>query len=230
MHNRFSKFLLLVMALTLLVGVIPAGAQEEAAVLRVPMNPDPEHLNPFTGTTIAISNILNQVYEGLIGLDANTGEFTPKLAESWDVSEDGLTYTFHLRQGVLFHEAEGVEFEDGDREFKADDWVAAANYAATNDESISAHPEWLESVVGYTEKFEGTAETISGITVVDDYTIEVQLTEPNRLFLTTLGVPGIPQEVVASMDDFLTTPVGTGPFQFVEWQRDSFLELAANPD
>ncbi len=230
MHNRLSKLLILLMAFTLLVGIVPAGAQDEAAVLRLPINPDPEHLNPFTGTTIAISNILNQVYDGLIGLDANTGEFQPALAESWEVSEDGLTYTFNLRQGVMFHEAAGVEFEDGDREFKADDWVAAANYATTDDESISAHPEWLESVVGYAEKFDGSAETIFGITVVDDYTIEMQLTKPNRLFLLTLGVPGIPQEVVANMGDFINTPVGTGPFQFVEWQRDDFLALEANPE
>lgn len=230
MHNHLSRFLLLVMALTLIVGVVPAGAQDGAAVLRLPMSPDPEHLNPFTATTIAISNILNNVYDGLIALDADTGEFIPALAESWEVSEDGLIYTFHLRQGVLFHEIDGVEFEDGDREFKSDDWLAAANYSATEDETISAHPEWLETVVGYAEKVAGDAETVSGITAPDDYTIEIQLTEPNRLFLTLLGVPGIPQEVVANMADFVNKPVGTGPFQFVEWQRDNFLELAANAD
>src|SRR5688572_30760413 len=130
MRNRLSKLVVLLMALTLLIGVVPTGAQDGAAILRLPMSPDPEHLNPFTGTTIAISNILNNVYDGLIGLDADTGEFTPALAESWEVSEDGLTYTFHLRQGVMFHDIEGVEWEDGDREFKAEDWLAAANYSA----------------------------------------------------------------------------------------------------
>src|SRR5690606_21088540 len=121
----------------------------------------------------AISNILNNVYDGLIGLDADTGEFTPALAESWEVSEDGLTYTFHLRQGVMFHDIEGVEWEDGDREFKAEDWLAAANYSATDDETVSAHPEWLETIVAYAEKVAGDAETISGIVAPDDYTIEI---------------------------------------------------------
>lgn len=230
MQNRLSKFLLLFMVLTLAISVMPAGAQGDAAILRLPMNPDPEHLNPFTSTTIAISTINNNIYEGLIGLDANTGEFVPALAESWEISEDGLTYTFNLREGVLFHDTGNVEFADGDREFKASDWLFAANYAATDDESLSRHPEWLESVVGYTEKFEGTAETISGLTAPDDYTIVVELVEPNRLFLTTLGVPGIPQEVVENIGDYINSPVGTGPFQFVQWQRDDFLELEANPD
>src|SRR5690606_18546693 len=205
MVKRFTKFMLLLMVLSLVVAV-PAGAQDEAPVLRVPMSPDPEHLNPFTATTIAISTVLNQVYEGLVGLDPVSGEPVPRLAESWEVSEDGLTYTFNLRQGVLFHNVEGVEFEDGDREFKASDWVFAANYSATDDESLSSHPEWLESVVGYTEKFEGTAETVSGITSPDDYTIVIELTQANRLFLTTLGVPGIPQEVVENMEAHLNSP------------------------
>ena len=229
MVKRFTKFMLLLMVLSLVVAV-PAGAQDEARVLRVPMSPDPEHLNPFTATTIAISTVLNQVYEGLVGLDPVSGEPVPRLAESWEVSEDGLVYTFNLRQGVLFHDVEGVEFEDGDREFKAEDWIAAAEYSVTEDETVSSHPEWLESVVGYDEFLAGEADSLSGLNALDDYTIEITLKEPNRLFLFTLGVPGIPQEILPRMSEFANSPVGTGPFQFVEWQRDSFLELKANPD
>lgn len=212
---------------------LPTLAQDDAQVLRLPMSPDPEHLNPFTATTIAISTVNNSIYEGLLALDAPTGEFVPALAESYTISDDQLVYTFNIRHGVLFHDIGTVEFEDGDREFKTDDWVAAALYSVTEDEEQSAHPEWLESVVGYEEFRTGGAETISGINALDDYTLELTLAEPNRLFLTTLGVPGIPQEVVAGMAEGTfdeNTAVGTGPFQFVEWQRDSFLELAANPD
>ncbi len=228
MTRKFVSLFLIVMTVGLLV--MPAGAQDDAAVLRVPMSPDPEHLNPFTATTIAISTVINNVYQGLIGLDANTGEFIPRLAESWDVSDDGLVYTFQLRPGVLFHDIEGVEFEGGDREFKADDWIAAAEYSVNEDDTVSAHPEWMESVVGYDEMLAGDAENLSGLRAIDDYTIELTLKEPNRLFLSTLGVPGIPQEILPRIADFENIPVGTGPFQFVEWQRDNFLELEANPD
>lgn len=229
MFKRFSKLVLLLMVVSL-VAVVPAGAQDDAPVLRVPMSPDPEHLNPFTATTIAISTILGQVYEGLFALDQATGEMVPSLAESYDLSDDGTVYTFHLRPGVLFHDVEDVEFEDGDREFKADDWIAAAEYSVNEDDTISAHPEWMESVVGYDELLAGDADHLEGVKALDDHTIEVTLKAPNRLFLNTLGVPGIPQEILPRMADFLNRPVGTGPFQFVEWQRDSFLDLEANPD
>ncbi len=219
-------FLLLIASLL----VIPVGAQDAGYELRYPMSPDPEHLNPFTATTIAISSVNNNIYEGLLGLNAVTGEFVPRLAESWEISDDGLNYTFNLRHGVLFHDTGNVEFVDGDREFKSDDWICAAEHSVTDDESISAHPEWLESVVGSDEFKAGDADSISGIVAPDDYTLDITLKEPNRLFLTQLGVPGMPCEVVNNIEDYINSPVGTGPFQFVEWQRDSFLKLAANPD
>lgn len=218
-------FLLLVLSLL----VIPAAAQD-ARGLRLPMYPDPEHLNPFTATTVAISNVNNNMYEGLVGLDAPTGEYVPRLAESWTLSDDNLTYMFNLRRGVLFHDTGTVEFEGGDREFKASDFICAAEYSVNEDETVSAHPEWLESLVGYDEFLSGDADSISGLVASDDYTVQMTLKAPNVLFLTTLGVPGIPCEVVADMANHINSPVGTGPFQFVEWQRDSFIQLAANPD
>jgi ABC-type transport system substrate-binding protein len=229
MTKRLS-FLLAMLLIAAMLVPFGVSAQDEN-VLRMPISPDPEHLNPFTGTTIAISVILNNVYEGLFKLDRETGQPEPALAESYEVSDDGLNYTFHLRQGVLFHAIPGVEFTDGDREFKADDWIWAASLSASGDENISAHPEWTESIVGASEVAEGTATEISGITKVDDYTIEVTLAAPNRLFLINLGVPAIPQEAYEQLGEaFAETPVGTGPFQFVEWLRDDHISVEANPD
>jgi ABC-type transport system substrate-binding protein len=228
MFRTLSRILLLALVAALLA--LPAAAQD-AAILRYPISPDPEHLNPFTATTIAIGTVMNNIYEGLFRLDQQTGEMVPHLAESYEVSDDGLTYTFNLRQGVLFHDVPWVEFEDGDREWKAEDWVWAAELSLSEDETVSSHPEWIESVVGAAEFKAGEAESVSGIEVIDDYTIQVTLTEPNRLFLTTLGVPAVPREAYEQLgENFATRPVGTGPFQFVEWQRDNFVQLEANPD
>lgn len=231
MVRRFSQLLALALLASLLA-VVPVMAQDDAGyVLRYPIDTDPEHLNPFTATTIAISTINRNIYESLISMNTLTGEFVPQLAESWEISDDGLTYTFHLRQGVLFHDTGAVEFTDGDREFKAEDWVCAAEHSISEDETVSAHPEWMETVVGYDEFKAGEADSVSGIETPDDYTIILTLKEQNRLFTTTLGVPGMPCEALEQIADTLgTTPVGTGPFQFVEWQRDNFVELEANPD
>ena len=226
MKTRF-KIVFLILVLTLLA--MPAAAQE-GNELRIPMFPDPEHLNPFTSTTVAISNVNNNIYEGLLGLDNPTGEYIPRLAESYTLSDDNLSYTFNLRQGVMFHDTGTVEFADGNREFTSEDFICAAEHSVNEDETVSAHPEWLESVVGYDEFLAGEADSISGLSAPDAYTINMTLKAPNVLFLTTLGVPGIPCEVVADMESYINSPVGTGPFQFVEWQRDSFLQLAANPD
>ena len=229
MARRFSRVFVFLLIASLLLA-IPITAQEEGYVLRYPIGTDPEHLNPFTATTIAISTVMRNIYENLLSLDAPTGEFNPQLAESWEISDDNLTYTFHLRQGVLFHDTGAVEFEDGDREFKASDWVCAAEHSVSEDETVSAHPEWLESVVGYDEFLAGDADSLSGIETPDDYTLVITLKEPNRLFLTTLGVPGMPCEALELGEELSTNPVGTGPFQFTEWQRDSFIQLDANPD
>lgn len=231
MFKRLSRVLL---AALLAVGVgaaaLPVHAQSPT-ILRYPINPDPEHLNPFIATTIAIGTVANHIYEGLASLNRQTGEPEPWLAESWDISDDGLVYTFKLRKGVMFHAVEGVKFDNDDREFKADDWVWAAKLSLNKDEKISAHPEWMESVLGAAEFREGTATEISGLETPDPYTIKITLKEPNRLFLTTLGVPAVPREAYEQLGaDFANKPVGTGPFQLVEWRRDNYIEVKANPD
>jgi peptide/nickel transport system substrate-binding protein/oligopeptide transport system substrate-binding protein len=229
----FKRLHVALAALLLLALALPLGvaAQDADNYLRWPISPDPEHLNPFTATTIAISTINNNIYEGLVRLDQEKNEYQPLLAEKWEISDDQLTYTFHLRKGVLFHKVEGVDLSDADREFKADDWIWAAKLSLSKDEKVSAHPEWMESVAGAKDFAEGKAQDVSGMKKIDDYTIELKLEAPNRLFLKTLGVPAVSRKAYEQLGDkFNTTPVGTGPFQFVEWNRDDHLTLKANPD
>lgn len=231
MRKRVSGLLAILLVIALVLPLAAVSAQEDAVVLRYPINPDPEHLNPFTATTIAIGVINRNIYEGLFKLDDATGEIEPWLAESYDVSEDRLTYTFHLRQGVLFQEAEGVTYDDGDREYKAEDYIWAAQILDSDDETVSQHADDLSNIVGAAEFRAGEADTISGITAVDDYTIEVQLVQADRLFPLKASVPAVPREAYEQLgEEFNTRPVGTGPFMFVEWLRDDHITVTANPD
>ncbi len=225
MRRKFTLALALLLVLTLLA---PLTQAQEPVIIRYPISPDPEHLNPFTATTIAISTINRNIYEGLVELDFNTGDPMPLLAESWEISDDNLTYTFNLRQGVLYHDVEGVEWADGDREMKAEDFVFAAHTYNTDDETVSQHPEIMDGVVGAEAHRTGEAETIEGVQALDDYTLQITLEEPNRLFFSAGpgGLGPMPQEAYEQLGEAInTTPVGTGPFQFVEWLRDDKLTL-----
>src|SRR5688572_20423703 len=114
--------LLLILAGVLLLSGSIFAQDDQSGFVRYPIDSDPEQLNPFISDTIAAGRVLRNIYEGLARYNAETGEVEPAIAESWDVTTnaDGQqVYTFHIRQGVLFHEVEGVDLED--REVTADD-------------------------------------------------------------------------------------------------------------
>ncbi|MCA9895077.1 MAG: ABC transporter substrate-binding protein [Anaerolineae bacterium] len=232
----------------LLMGAFTVLAQDEN-ILLYPITTDPSHLNMFTNDEIANSTVLNQIYEGLLDLDPGTGELVPQLAESYDVAindEGQQVFTFHLRQGVLFHNIAGVELED--RELTADDvlWNFMVALNADPDISEPTLASNMRFVVGAEEYTTAMQEMLDagdevplimddmdvpGLQVIDDYTFEITLRTPDRLFLVN-GMPNItsPEAYEKLGEDFNNTPVGTGPFQFVEWLRQDRVVLEANPD
>ena len=225
---------------------LSASAQDESAnMLRYPIDADPEHLNPFTGDTITISRVLRNVYEGLVRYNAETQEIEPAIAESWTVSDDGLVYTFTLRQGVLFHDVEGVELED--REVTADDILWNYMVALNGDDDVSTNAGQLSFIVGaeeYTAAYDAILEadpeaevplmmedmSVAGLEVVDDYTFQITLTQADRLFLLN-GAIAItwPEAYTELGDDFNNTAIGTGPYRFKEWLRDDRMRFLPFP-
>jgi len=197
--------------------------------LNYPIDSDPEILDAWRTTTVASRRILDNVYEGLTTFDPETAEVIPELAESWEVSSDALTYTFKLRQGVMFQEAEGVTYES--REMTADDVVWSWTRYLTEDTEVSEHPEYLIDVAGAQAYLDGQAQSVSGLKVIDDLTLEVTLAQPSHRFLANLvNAYVVPQEALDSLgDDLSNHPVGTGPFSFERWNRDDQLVLAKNP-
>jgi peptide/nickel transport system substrate-binding protein len=169
---------------------------------------DPQGFDSHTTSAYSSFEILENVYDQLVTVDENLN-MVPSLAESWEVSDDNLTWTFTLREGVVFHNG---------RPLTADDVVYS--YERIMDPDTGSGVAW---------RF-GSVESVEA---VDDLTVAIHLTEPSPNLLGRIGGYGgmaiIPKEIVedGSVD---TNPVGTGPFKFVEYVPGDRVVLEANPD
>jgi peptide/nickel transport system substrate-binding protein len=182
-------------------------APKPKGTLRVALSTYPNSLYvPLTAERNA-DNAATQLYNTLVFLDQE-GEIQPALAESWEVSEDGTEYIFHLRKGITFHNGEP---------FTAEDVIATWEYGKGED-SV-----WKEKYA--------IAETVQKI---DDYTVKVTTDGPKPLLLTTMHDfwAIVPDEYMkeVGVDGFQEHPIGTGPFMFVEWVKGDRIVYKANPN
>lgn len=193
----------------------------------------PEGFNPAfmtAGTSFDASS--RPVYNRLVEFERGTTKIGPALAEKWDVSDDGLEYTFHLRKGVKFQTTK--EFTPS-RDFNADDVVFSFKRQLDKE-----HPYHKVSNGSY-EYFNGMSmpDLLKDVVKVDDYTVKFILNRPEAPMIANLGMDfasifsaeyaekmmaaGTP-EVIDQM------PVGTGPFQLVAYQKDAVIRYKAHPD
>lgn len=167
---------------------------------------EPDQLDPQSTTSYFSFQVLENVYDTLVQPDENL-EMQPALAESWDTSEDGMTWTFHLREGVTWH--------DGSP-FTADDVVYSFNRIIDEDLANS----WR-------------LVDVEEITAVDEHTVEFRMSQPAANLLPNLGgfkgVAVVQQENVES-GEIGSHPIGTGPFTFESYASGSSINLAANED
>jgi dipeptide transport system substrate-binding protein len=215
------------------VSLLALGAAAEAKTLVFCSEGSPEGFNPqlFTaGTTFDASS--RQVYNRLVEFERGSTEVKPGLAESWTVSDDGLTYTFKLRQGVKWHATKAFE---PTRDFNADDVVFSIERQRDPN-----HPYHKVSGGTY-EYFQSMSmgELIKAVEKVDDHTVRLVLNRPEAPMIANLAMDfasimsaeyadammkaGTPEKI--DLD-----PVGTGPFQLVAYQKDAVIRYKANPD
>ncbi|MBF0230652.1 MAG: ABC transporter substrate-binding protein [Desulfamplus sp.] len=191
----------------------------------------PEGFTPAlytAGTTFDASSV--QVFDRLTSFERGTTKIVPGLAESWEVSPDGTVYTFHLRKNVDFHT---TTFFTPTRKFNADDVIFSFDR-----QRDPKHPYNKISGGNY-EYFVsmGMVELIKSIEKKDDYTVVFNLTKPEAPFLANLAMDFASihsAEYADKMlkaktpDEFDQKPVGTGPFVFVSYQKDSTIRYQAN--
>jgi peptide/nickel transport system substrate-binding protein len=193
-----------------------ANAQTPPNVLIVGQIAEPQSLDPHTVTATNDFRILVNIYDGLVRYKNGTLEVEPALALSWEVSEDGKTYTFKLRPGVTFHD--GTPFNAQAVKFNFDRML--------NEQ----HPFYNTGPFPLSFNF----ASIETVNVIDDSTVEFKLKEAFAPFLSNLAYPtGLivsPAAVEQYGKDYGRHPSGTGPFKFVEWQSSQRVVVERNPD
>ncbi len=181
-------------------------------------------LDPAIGYDWQNWSMIKSLFDGLMDYVPGTTDLRPGLAESYEISEDGLTYTFKLRPGVTFHNG---------REMTAED-VKYSLDRVTNPTTQSPGAGFFGMIEGFDAAMSGEAEGLSGVTVVDPLTVQIRLSRPDATFLHVMALnfaSVVPREAVEEFGpDFGRNPVGTGAFRLAEWTLGQRLVFEKNPD
>lgn len=182
---------------------------------------EPSTLDPAL-TQDGAGGIVGDIFSGLVTLDTSLN-VQPALAESWDVTPDGKTYTFHLKENARFH---------NDRPVTADDVLFSWLRAASPELKSSTAVRYLGDIVGLREYHAGTIDSIPGIRVVDSHTIQVTLRAAKPVFLQKLTYPTswIVDRYNVRLPNWQFNPNGTGPFRMAQrvLKKSLILEASTN--
>ena len=180
-----------------------AAAQSD---LTVALQLEPPHLDPTSAAAGAIDSVLySNVFEGLTRF-ASDGSIIPGLAKSWEISEDGTSYTFHLNAGVTFHDGTSMDAED----------VKFSLDRARGEDSANAQKALFAG--------------ITDVSVVEPLTVKVSLEAANGSFLFNMAWGDAVIVAPETIENIKTNPVGTGAFQFSNWVQGDRIELTRNAD
>lgn len=183
----------------------PASVTETAAkggTIKVSVGSEPDNLDPMLSAATDTSAMMMNVFEGLQSFNEK-GEFIPALAESCNVSEDGLTYQFKLKHGIKFHD--GADFTSKDVKYTYEKLAGLSGEAPLN---------------------ETLSKLLSAVETPDEYSVNLVLKEKNAGFMSKTIIPVVEKDYTQNS----TKPIGTGPFRFAEYTQGQKLILEKNPD
>jgi len=218
--------------LPLLLALSTAASVAYGKNLVVCTEASPEGFDMVQYTTAVTADAASQtIFNRLVGFKPGTTEPVPELAESWDISADGLTYTFHLRRGVKF---QSTDYFNPSRDFNADDVLFTFQRQLD-----PTHPWHASSKVGY-PYFEsmGFRELLEAVEKRDDHTVVFTLSRPEAPFLVDLAMAFTSIYSAEYADQLLkaghpeqlnSKPIGTGPFILSRYTKDSQVRFKANP-
>ncbi|MCJ7656729.1 MAG: ABC transporter substrate-binding protein [Candidatus Atribacteria bacterium] len=209
---KMKLWIIFLLAVTLTFSIVCITSASENLVFAISM--DVDQLDP--GST-SVSQVVDNIFEGLLKYTAGTTSIEPCLATSWEISADGKEITFQLREGVKFH--------DG-TDFNAD--AVIFSFARQYDLSHSYYQYGKWNLWGY------IFYDVDRMEKIDTYRVKLILKRPNVSILTSLALTQVsivsPTNAEKYQEDAFKHPCGTGPFKFVEWVKDGHITLEANED
>lgn len=178
----------------------------QAQTLEIAVDQSPVGLDPHIATAFSTFAVVGQIYDALVEVNPDL-QIEPSLAESWEVSDDGLTYTFTLRDDVVFHNGRAMTAED----------------------VVYSYERLMAEETG--SPLASRFEQVESVEATDDHTVVFTLSSAFAPFLSNLtNLTVIPQEVVEEHGNLQQVAVGTGPFMLEEWVPDTYILLRANPE
>lgn len=215
------------LALPALLALSPASAK----TLVYCSEGSPENFAPSINTTGTSFDVTEQIYDNIVDFERGGTKVVPGLAEKWDISKDGLEYTFHLRHGVKWQSNKNFK---PSRDFNADDvlfmferqWKESDPYFKVTSSNHSYFGDM------------GMPKLLKSVDKVDEYTVKITLNAPEAPFLSNLAMQfaGVQSKEYAiamlkagTPEKIDQEPVGTGPFELVQYQKDAIIRFKAFP-
>ena len=183
---------------------------------------DPPTLDPHKTSDTTSAFIIGEVFSGLVTLNTDL-QIVPDIADRWEISQDGMVYTFHLLPDAKFADGKPVT---------AQDFVYSLNRAADPELASPVARTYLSDIVGVTEVLDGEATEISGLKAIDERTLEITIDAPKAYFLAKLTYPTAfvvdKDNVESGGDNWTDAPNSTGPFMLKEYKIGEHIILERN--